>query len=366
MPDPSTPPRIAIVYQGDPHHPGSWSGIPAGLAAGFEAVGAVPVPVDARAPASDSIARALRLPWTARSTSSLLAAAGGARASVSLRNSRLDGAVAIGSGYVLRGEVPVVTFDDMTVAQALALPESDYEGIERRAAGRWRERQRRAYVRSRACCVASEWAAASVIDDYGIEPAKVHVVGFGHNVPRQVVDRDWTRPRFLFIGIDWERKRGAAVVEAFSQVRAQHPEATLDLIGGHPPIEAPGVEAHGLLPLGSEEGARLIAALLARATCLVMPSRLEAFGIAYVDAAASGVPSIGTSHGGAATAIGDGGLLVAPDEQGALLNAMLTMCDPTTVSRLGGRAFLRSDGFTWKAVGERVLAALNRSAAQHR
>ncbi|MFN8163989.1 MAG: glycosyltransferase family 4 protein [Solirubrobacterales bacterium] len=333
--------------------------MPAGLAAGLAAAGARPVPLDARAPGSARIARALRMPWTAQTTNPLLAAAGGARASVAIRRGHFDGAVTIGSGYELRSPVPTVSFDDMTVAQALAQPGSEYGSIGARAAHRWLARQRRAYERCRACCLASEWAARSVIDDYGIDPARVHVVGFGRNAPQQVVERDWRQPRFLFIGIDWERKRGQAVVDAFAKVRARHPTASLDLVGGHPAIEAAGVTGHGVLSLASPEGQARQATLLARSTCLVLPSSFEPFGIAYVDAAASGVPSIGTTRGGAATAIGDGGLLVDPEAEDELVDAMLAMCDPETARRFGDRSFAHSAGFTWKAVGERVLVALS-------
>jgi glycosyltransferase involved in cell wall biosynthesis len=353
-------PRVALVFQGDSALPSSWSGIPAGLAAGLKELGAQPVAVDARMPGSKRIARTFGMDWMAQTTNPFLAAAGGVRASAAIRRGGFDGVVTIGSGYGLRSAAPRVSFDDMTVAQALAQADSEYGSVSRRAARRWRGRQLQAYERSQTCCVASEWAARSVIDDYGIDPAKVDVVGLGRNLPQQLVERDWREPHFLFIGIDWERKRGQAVVDAFAWVRDRHPVATLDLVGGHPPIEAPGVTGHGVLPLGSADGQARHAALLARSTCMVLPSSFEPFGIAYVDAGASGVPSIGTTNGGAASAIGDGGLLVDPNDQDGLLDAMLAMCNPDTAKHFGDRAFLHSAGFTWQAVGERVLLALKR------
>jgi glycosyltransferase involved in cell wall biosynthesis len=289
----------------------------------------------------------------------MLAEAGGGRASLSMLRRHFDGAIAIGSGYELRGSTPTVTFEDMTVAQALAQPGSVYAEIGQRAAQRWRERQRRIYERSAACCVTSEWAASSIVEDYDIDAAKVHVVGMGHNSPEQVVDRDWEAPRFLFIGIDWERKRGPAVLAAFSQVVEQHPAARLDLVGGHPPINQPGVTEHGLLTLGNPEGSAKLTALLRQSTCLVMPSTVEPFGIAYLDAGAAGVPSIGTTNGGAATAIGDGGVLVDPADDDALVQAMLDLCDPRTAQDLGARAREHSRDFTWQAVGQRVIATLD-------
>jgi glycosyltransferase involved in cell wall biosynthesis len=246
----------------------------------------------------------------------------------------------------------------MTVAQGSRQPFSAVHDIEDRALDRWRERQRRIYTRSRACCAGSNWTAGSIRDDYGIDPGKVHVVGFGRNFEPESVERDWSVPRFLFIGIEWERKRGPAVLEAFAEVRARHPDATLDIVGGHPPLDAPGATGHGRLSLRSGEDRERLRALLHRATCLVLPSAFEAFGIAYVDAGAAGVPSIGTTVGGAPDAVGDGGVVVAPEDQRALVAAMLELARPDTARRLGERALAHSELFTWRAVAERLLRAL--------
>jgi glycosyltransferase involved in cell wall biosynthesis len=297
--------------------------------------------------------------WRAQTTNRLFSTGSGARASAALKRGGFAGAVAIGSGYSTRSSTPTVTYDDMTVVQALEQLGSEYDSVSKRAARRWRERQRRGYEAARACCVASEWTAKSVIEDYEIDPEKVRVIGFGRNAPEQVVDRDWQQPGFLFVGFDWERKRGPAVLEAFSHVLDRNPGATLDLVGGHPPMDLPGVSGHGPLSLANPEDREEMSTLLARATCFVMPSTFEPFGIAYIDAAASGVASIGTTNGGAASAIGEGGLLVDPDDDDALMDAMLSMCDPETAKRLGDRAFSHSQGFTWERVANRVVDALD-------
>ncbi len=352
--------RIAVVLQGDASNPGAWSGVPAGVSAGLAAAGVQPVSIDARLPGSSRLARRLGLSWAEESAHPLLAAAGGRRADLSIRTAGgIDGAVMIGSGYSLGGRIPTVTFEDMTLAQALRQPGTPYSSLSDAAARRWRQRQGRNYARSRGCCVASRWAARSVKDDYGIEASKVHVVGFGHDPESQLVKRDWQTPRYLFIGVDWERKRGPAVLEAFRQVRESYPEATLDLIGGHPPVEMAGVSGHGRLLLGDRDGRERRSALLARATCLVLPSTYEPFGIAYLDAGSAGVPSIGTSAGGAPDAIGEGGIVVDPGEIAPLIEAMLQLADPEIARRLGERAFAHSSLFTWKAVAERLLRALH-------
>lgn len=351
--------RIALLQQGDPADPASWSGVPARLSRGFEGAGCEVVPIGAEPRGADRIATALGMSWADQSASRVFATAFAATAALKLRRAgRLDGAVMLDSGFTLPVDLPFVTFDDMTVAQATTQGEPPYGELRGAGARRWRERQRRLYERSRGCCVASSWAARSVREDYGIEAGKVHVVGVGRNVEVEPVERDWSVPRFLWVGVDWERKRGAAVVEAFAAVRERHPDAVLDLVGRHPPVGATGVVGHGVLPLNSERGQRSYGALLARATCFLMPSTHEPFGIAYVDAGAAGVPSIGTTVGGAPEAVGPGGRVVDPTDQRALNEAMLELAEPERAQELGRRAREHAERLTWGAVAERLLRAL--------
>ena len=151
--------------------------------------------------------------------------------------------------------------------------------------------------------------------DYGIAREKVHVVGIGRNhdvpVPEQ---RDWETPRFLFVGFDWTRKNGPMMVDAFAEVRREHPAAELHVVGGHPPLDAPGVTGHGLMSLGNPHDTEILGQLYRRATCFVLVSLHEPSATAYAEAAGAGLPSIGTTNGGSATIIGPGGVLVDPTD----------------------------------------------------
>jgi len=351
--------RIALVIQGDPTQPRLWSGVPAGFGRGLEAAGCELVPIDAEIPAGDRIANTLDISWADRSASRFFAA--GSRL-VSGRRLRaagpVDGVVIMGSGSSIATDAPLVTFDDMTVVQARQEGGRSIDALSDAAASRWHERQRRSYEACTGCCAASNWAADSIRDDYGIPDEKIHVVGFGRNVEIEKPDRDWSAPRFLWVGSDWQRKNGEAIIEAFRMVRNAHPDATLDLVGDHPQIDAEGVTGHGRLPLGSPEGQREYLDILRRCTCYVMPSLFEPLGISYIDAGTAGMPSIGTTNGGARDMIGDSGRLVDPADRDALTKAMLELCDPATAHELGDRARTRSDLYTWRAVAERVLRAL--------
>jgi glycosyltransferase involved in cell wall biosynthesis len=356
--------RVALVFQGDSASAGAWSGTPSGLARGLEAEGAALLrlraePRGAVKVAATGASALVRRDVVAASLSPELARLRTACVARRLGDpGRVDAAIQVGTEFELPAGVRYATFEDMTAAQALRMPEPAYRRLRPADVAAWRARQERAYLGAAACCATSDWAAASIVEDYGIDPAKVHVVGLGRNQEPRPAERDWSVPRFLFVGRAFERKNGPAVVRAFAAVRAQVPEATLDVVGEHPPLAAPGVTGHGRIALGDAAGRARLAGLFERATCFVLPSRYEPFGIAYLEAAAAGVPSIGTTVGGAATPVGPGGVLVDPADEAALRDAMLDLARPERARALGAAALEHSAWFTWPQVARRVLDAL--------
>jgi len=165
-------------------------------------------------------------------------------------------------------------------------------------------------------------------------------------------------PHFLFVGIDWGRKNGDAVLAAFGRLREVFPEATLDLVGGHPQVDLPGVRGHGRLSLADRDESARLDQLFATATCFVMPSWFEAAGIVYLEAAAAGLPSVGTTRGGASDLVGGGGRVVDPADTDALTAAMFELSDPEVSRRLGAVAQSRSWAFRWDEVARRLVALL--------
>jgi glycogen synthase len=326
----------------------TWSGVPAGLTRGLRACKVEVIHLTGASEGGMASRSSEVAERTGEEIRRALRAAG-----------RLDAVVQIGSTFTLPDGVRYVTLEDVTVAQALAVRDLPDEWAET-----WRRRQGEAYSRAVACCVASGWAGRSVSEDYGVPREKVRVVGLGANLePAPRIQTGYEPPRFLFVGRDWERKNGPAVLRAFDAVHDRFPAATLDLVSEHPPIEHPGVRGHGpLRPEADPEreaGRRLhLRGLFERATCFVLPSRFEPFGIAYVEAGVAGVPSIGTTVGGAADAIGAGGLLVDPDDEDALREAMLALCAPERTHRLGDLARQNAARYSWTRVAERVLDAL--------
>ncbi len=355
---------VGLVYRSGRPGEKAWSGIPSGLARGLSHLGFDAEFVDAEPRSSVTrIAKAWAMVihnnrhggMYAPEIRELRRLTARLRAS---RMGRLDAIIQMGSDFGVPLAGKLVTYEDMTVVQRVHVG-----GLEpvlgTSAVKRWIAGQAKCYDAALGCCAASRWAANSITSDYGVDPRKVHVVGVGRNYEPRPINRDWSRPRFLFIGYEWERKNGPMVLRAFAQVKKGLPDARLDIAGGHPRIDMDGVSTYGPLDFSDARDRARVEALFESATCFVMPSKFEPFGIVYVEAAAAGVPSIGTLVGGARDAIGDAaGLLVDPSDEQALVEAMAIMSDPRRACMMGAAAAERSSLFTWTAVAERIARVL--------
>lgn len=367
--------RIGLLYPvEDPISAANWSGTPRGLHDGFTANGAevVPVGCELRLPARAVVAllgRGRPGGSVERHRAPVYAAA---RSRVLARRLRalqpLDALVAMDTElYELPAvlgtlDLPTVTYDDGTFAQFARHPESEVRrlGFDLSEVGMWAERQGRACRRATFACLSTSYAARSVTEDYAVPQDRVKVVGMGHR-PRVVhgEERDWSAPRFLFVGIDWGRKNGEAVLRAFEEVRRRHPDARLDVVGEHPPLSSPGVIGHGLLRREDAAAQRTLDGLYAAATAFVLPSRFDPSPIAYLEAASAGLPVVATTEGGAGELLGDAAITVRPDDAEALLAAMLQLADPQVAKKMGAEALHRSASSSWEGVTRRILQALS-------
>jgi glycosyltransferase involved in cell wall biosynthesis len=254
---------------------------------------------------------------------------------------------------------PYVTFEDITVAQRQR--SGVWFGMPEHRWARWSASQAHLYRHALACCTVSNWSKASLMSDYGIPEEKIHVVGLGRNVDLQPPEaREWSTPRFLFVGNDWRRKNGDCVVRAFSRLRETVPVAHLDVVGAHPALDQPGVEGHGYLSFQEPEQAAKLTELYRRATCFVMPSMNEPWGIVYLEAASAGLPVIATTEGGIHDALrDDGALYVHPHDEEALHQAMMRLADPARAAAMGSAARRNGERYRWDLVAGRILQALS-------
>ncbi len=371
--------RIAmIVPTKDPLGPRGWSGTPHGLAEAFRAHGADVTAIGhffsplTRKPEAALARLGGRTSAVVDHAPTRVAARGASFQRQLDTAGDLDLVVAIGTDEYrlerLRIDAPVVTYDDGTLHQMWAHPDSDIANgdFPPRAVARWIRTQRDSLRAADVVCVSTGWAGQSMTAHYGIDADRVHVVGMGHRPRVASAAREWSVPVFLFVGVDWRRKNGARVLSAFARVREQHPDAVLHLVGGHPPIAQAGVVAHGHLRKDDPGAQRTLDDLFATATAFVLPSLFDPSPIAYLEAASAGIPVIATDQGGAGELLGDAAIVVSPTDDDDITEAMLTLAVPQEARRRGELGAQAASNSSWHAVTSRILGAAGIDAAEVR
>ena len=148
----------------------------------------------------------------------------------------------------------------------------------------------------------SHWAAQPVLAS-GVDRARIRVIPPGVDLEAWAAARSSGAGdralRLLFVGGDFERKGGdmlAKIVRDSFQGRCE-----LDIVTHAQVAPGAGVRVHTAMP-----NSRELRELYARADLFVMPTRADCFGIATVEAMASGLPVL-VSDVGAAPEIVDNG-----------------------------------------------------------
>jgi glycosyltransferase involved in cell wall biosynthesis len=168
----------------------------------------------------------------------------------------------------------------------------------------------------------------------------------------------------LFVGGDWERKGGPQLVEAFRKVLRVYPNAQLTVVGANPGLhDVPNCRVIGSVPTSE------IHKYYSQASVFCLPTRLEPFGIAFLEAMLHRLPVVGTRVGAVPDLVEDSvtGLLVRPDAPAELAEALIgLLADPQRCRRYGEAGYERARGrYTWDAVGQRIRTrVLNELAAR--
>jgi glycosyltransferase involved in cell wall biosynthesis len=181
--------------------------------------------------------------------------------------------------------------------------------------GRWMER--RIADKSHALVFPSEWARDEFLKVHRGLAEKVQVIQWGANfstLPSKIEVFEKMKSRtteqvlnLVFIGRDWERKRGQLAVDIAQMFCANGQPCKLTVVGAKP--ELPAAVKGDVVPFidkSSQEGLLLLSKILYRSHFLIVPSREEAYGHVFCEAAAFGVPSVAAAVGGIPSIIKDG------------------------------------------------------------
>jgi alpha-maltose-1-phosphate synthase len=194
-------------------------------------------------------------------------------------------------------------------------------------------RDRKVFRAAAAIVATSRWAADDLLADDPDLAGRTRVLPYP--VPLDGFDARWIEARHaraaadpsaparvLFIGGDFPRKGGPELLAAW-RAGGFASRATLTLVTDWPGADAdlpPGVTVRRGVRAYTPEWL----AAWRDADLFVMPTRGEAFGMVFQEAAAAGLPSVGTRIGAVPEIVGDGvtGLLVQPGDARALAAAL--------------------------------------------
>jgi glycosyltransferase involved in cell wall biosynthesis len=171
---------------------------------------------------------------------------------------------------------------------------------------------------------------------------------------------DLGAPYVLGVSTLEPRKNLSALVAAFQVLRRRRPALKLALAGlegwEQRPLAAEGVHLLGYVSDGE------LARLYRGAAAFAYPSRFEGFGIPVIEALASGVPAVVSSHPSLDEASGDAAVRADPDDPAALAAGIeRALADR---ERLAAAGLQHARGFTWRAAGETFLRGYEEAARQ--
>ena len=228
-----------------------------------------------------------------------------------------------------------------------------------REAHKWYELEKRMFQKAKIIFTLSEHTKRSMINDYGMEPQKVKIIGYGVNFePMPVPNHNDDGKTILFVGLKWEVKNGPTLLKSFNLVRREISDARLIIVGPSFKVSNdPGVEF-----LGRISDRKLLGNIYSKSSIFVMPSQYEPFGLVFLEAMAHGLPCIGTNVGAMPEIISEGesGYCVPPKDEHALAQRIIELLGNRNKQLSFGKAGReRIDNYyNWSLVGKRISDGL--------
>ena len=226
---------------------------------------------------------------------------------------------------------------------------------------RWIELERQIYQNAAITFLRSSNVRRSLIEEYGCSPEKAVLVYAGSNAnvsPIKTANIDYTQPNILFVGLDWKRKGGADLVEAFKLVREVLPDARLTIVGAAPDLHVAGCEVIGKVPPDELDK------YYQQASIFCLPTYLEPFGIVFIEAMTAHLAIVATRVGAIPDFVEEGrnGIMVGPGDIHGLANALLQLLkNPELCRSFGEYSFqLTQDRYSWGAVGEKFKQSIRK------
>ena len=169
----------------------------------------------------------------------------------------------------------------------------------------------------------------------------------------------------LFLGTLEARKNLGALVEAYERLVSTGVEVPRLVLAGRQTDDSTQVIARtrrpplaGRVELPGYVEPQHREALFRSALVVVMPSHLEGFGIPALEAMTCGVPVIAANRGALPEVVGAAGLLVDPEDPGAIANALQSVLgDPNRRRQMREAGWQESTRYSWADTARGVREA---------
>lgn len=260
-------------------------------------------------------------------------------------------------------------YQDLAIAYIAFMKDNDprayaycgFANISGRELEKRKEIQREFYEHCSGIFTMGHWLADFLHEDCGIPVEKIHAVGAGINVPIGKADYSEKKGnKILFVGKDFERKGGKLVVEAFRLLKEKYrADAELFIVG---PIENPlNEQMDGIKFIGNLDKNE-VAEYFKMCDIFCMPSYFEAFGIAFCEALANGLPCIARNKYAMSEIIKDGedGYLITDDDAEELALKMYQLLSNHEITqKVRSKREEYIEKYSWKRVVDKMETVIN-------
>lgn len=212
---------------------------------------------------------------------------------------------------------------------------------------------------------ASQWAADSVIRNYGGNPDRNYVLEFGANIDEKdifhIESYQGGTLNILFSGVDWNRKGAEIAINTVKQLNERGITSKLFLVGLKSiPKEYAGlpyVKNFGFLDKNYSEQYERYVDIVRQSHIFLLPTRAECAGIVFCEASAYGLPIFTYNTGGIGNYVIDGingyklPLSASSKDFADKIQESLSACELTKLGQGGMKLF--EEKLNWKVWSER-------------
>ena len=203
-------------------------------------------------------------------------------------------------------EVPIYCFSDSIFGSRTDFYD-DQKNISRSSVNDGKLVQQLALNRLRKLYISSQWALDRAQEKYhyAVSPSKLRVVGVGANLPPAIykyqpapIEFRNTCAEFVWVGVDWDRKRGQFAIDVVAALRQLGINARLHVVG---PVsfraDHDWVCAHGLLNYDRSADFTRFREIFERCCAMLLPSKADLTPIAIAECYAFGRPVFASRTG---------------------------------------------------------------------